>query len=422
MQADFLFARAALRSYNATMNSDDAHGKKALARRIRQHAAGKPHRFFAVVQPGFEELALAELCEIGASDELLPAKGGVEFKARLDGCYRANLCARVATRVLMRLDRFSATHFERLRAKTAAFPWELYLSGEAPLAFSVSCSHSRLYHTGRIEAEMCGAIGERLAKYGLGLPADDGDDARARQTVYARFENDVCETSLDSSGAPLYRRGYKTHITQAPLRETLAAALLRASGIERCDTLVDPMCGSGTFSIEAALIWSGRCPGADRAFAFELWPAFRSAAFAHLKKTLCADASGAQRSSGKCIVCADIDPSAVEIASGNARRAGVEGIVVPRQADFFAAGPIVPTGKRTLVALNPPYGVRIPRKNITSLYRRIGEIVRTRYAGCAYCVIVPGLEIEKALALPWDQKIVFVNGGIRVAAVIKRAP
>lgn len=417
-----MFARAAGRSYNAIMNSDDAHGGKALARRIRQHAAGKPHRFFAVVQPGFEEVALEELRGIGVAEEFSPVEGGIEFEARLDGCYRANLCSRVLTRVLMRLDRFSATHFERLRAKTAAFPWELYLSGSAPLAFSVSCSHSRLYHTGRIEEEMRGAIGERLAHYGVELPADGGDDARARQTVYARFENDMCETSLDSSGAPLYRRGYKTHITQAPLRETIAAALLRASGIERCDTLIDPMCGSGTFSIEAAHIWSGRRPGAERAFAFELWPAFRSAAFAHLKKTLGPDASAARPVSGKSIFCADIDPSAVETASGNALRAGVEGVVVPRQADFFAAGPDVPIGEGTLVALNPPYGGRIPRKNITSFYRRIGEIIRTRYASCAYCIIVPGIEIEKALSLPRDRKIVFMNGGIRVAAVIKRAP
>ncbi len=112
----------------------------------------------------------------------------------------------------------------------------------------------------------------------------------------------------------------------------------------------------------------------------------------------------------------------METASGNALRAGVEGVVVPRQADFFAAGPDVPIGEGTLVALNPPYGGRIPRKNITSFYRRIGEIIRTRYASCAYCIIVPGIEIEKALSLPRDRKIVFMNGGIRVAAVIKRAP
>lgn len=404
------------------MNSDEAHGDKALARRIRQHAAGKPHRFFAVVQPGFEELALEELRGIGVAEEFSLVEGGIEFEARLDGCYRANLCSRVVTRVLMRLDRFSATHFERLRAKIAAFPWELYFSGTAPPAFSVSCSHSRLYHTGRIEAEMRGAIGERLAHYGIDLPADEGDDARARQTVYARFENDVCETSLDSSGAPLYRRGYKTHITQAPLRETIAAALLRASGVERCNTLVDPMCGSGTFSIEAAHVWSGRCPGVERAFAFELWPAFRPAAFAHLKKTLCTEASAAQRASGKSIVCADIDPAAVESASGNALRAGVEEIVIPVQADFFASAPDAPIRESTLLMLNPPYGERIPHKNITSFYRRIGETIRTRYAACAYCVIVPGIEIEKALSLPWDRKIVFMNGGIRVAAVIKRAP
>jgi putative N6-adenine-specific DNA methylase len=402
------------------MDDEKRRNAKALARRIRIHAAGKPHRFFAVVQPGFEELALDELRGLGIAGACTFVEGGVEFEARLDGCYRANLASRVITRVLMRLDRFAAVHFDRLRAKTAAFPWELYLSGEAPAAFSVSCSHSRLYHTGRIEEEVLAGIGERLASYGLALPADAGDDAAARQTIYVRFDNDLCELSLDSSGAPLYRRGYKTHVTQAPLRETIAAALLRASGIERCGTLIDPMCGSGSFSIEAALIWSGIPSGGERSFAFELWPAFRPAAFAHLKRTLSPDITEAP--AGKTIHCADIDPAAVEAAGGNARRAGMEAMVRPLRADFFTDMPNITPGAGTLLVLNPPYGERIPRRNLAAFYRRIGETVRTRYAGCAYCVIVPGIEIEKALSLPWDRKIVFMNGGIRVAAVIKQAP
>ncbi|MCU0844769.1 MAG: hypothetical protein MUC76_07575 [Spirochaetes bacterium] len=404
------------------MDMNEASGGKALARRIRQHAAGRVHRFFAVVQPGFEDLAIEELRELEIADGFSAAEGGIEFEARLDACYRVNLCSRIVTRVLMRLDRFSATHFERLRAKTTAFPWELYLSEKAPAAFSVSCGKSRLYHTGRIEEEVRAGIVERLAVYGKTLPADGVDDAAPAQTVFVRFENDLCDLSLDSSGAPLYRRGYKTHVAQAPLRETIAAALLRASGIERCDTLVDPMCGSGTFCIEAAHIWSGRCPGIARPFAFELWPAFRPAAFAHLKKTSCRETAAASTDAAKRIHCADIDPAAVEATGGNARRAGMEGVVLPRKESFFAAVPDIPPGAKTLLMLNPPYGERIPRRNLAAFYRRIGETIRARYAGCAYCVIVPGIEIEKALSLPWDRKIVFMNGGIRVAAVIKRAP
>ncbi len=404
------------------MDSSQEHGEKALARRIKRHVAGKVHRFFAVVQPGFEELAADELREFDTAAEFSVVEGGIEFEARPEACYRANLRSRILTRVLMRLDRFSAVHFERLRAKSAAFPWELYLSDAAPAAFSVSCSHSRLYHTGRIEEEVRAGIVERLALYGKTLAADGGNDAAPAQTVFVRFENDLCELSLDSSGAPLYRRGYKTHVAQAPLRETIAAALLRASGIERCDTLVDPMCGSGTFSIEAAHLWSGRAPGMTRSFAFEQWPAFRPAAFAHLKRTSCHETAAASTDAAKRIHCADIDPAAVEATCGNARRAGMEGMVLPRQESFFAAVPDIPPGSKTLLVLNPPYGERIPRPNLAAFYRRIGEAIRARYEGCAYCVIVPGIEIEKALSLPWDRKIVFMNGGIRVAAVIKQAP
>ena len=417
----FLFARATAGPYKATMDHSDKQGG-ALDRRIRQHVAGRPHRFFAVVQPGFEEIGRDELRGAGVAEGFSLVEGGLEFEGRLDGCYRANLCSRVLTRVLMRLDRFSAARFERLTAKTADFPWELYLNGSIPLAISVSCSRSRLYHTGRIEEEMRRAIGERLMAYGIEPPAGEGDGSAAPQTVYARFENDVCVTSLDSSGLPLYRRGYKTHITSAPLRETIAAALLHASGLERCTTLSDTMCGSGTFSMEAAHIWSGRLAGDGRAFAFERWPAFRPAAFAHLKKTLSTKYSSAGEAIERRVFCADIDPSAIKTARANMKNAGLSDAVIPVQEDFFAAAPNISLGEGTLLVLNPPYGARIPHGNIASFYRRIGATVRERYASCAYCVIVPGFEVEKALSLSWDKKIIFMNGGIRVAAIIKQAP
>jgi len=401
------------------MTVPDNRPDRALARRIKQHLVAREHRFFAVVQPGFEETARAELEEIGISPPFELSEGGVEFTARLEGCYRVNLCSRTVTRVLMRVAGFRADNFKSLERHTLDIPWELYLYKDAPVNFNVSCRHSRLYHSGAVEERARKAVAERLSHNG----ADRGDTVRGRaspvgQAVFVRLEDDVCALSLDASGAPLYRRGYKTRVTEAPLRETLAAAILREAKLEKYDTLLDLMGGSGTFSLEGAMMFQGRRPGLDRSFVFTGWPAFREAAFNHLLKRLRAEEQ-AKAMTGKTVIYRDMDTRAAGAARFNFSSAGLEGVIRAEEGDFLADPVPIPPG-RAFIALNPPWGARLGGpEEARRLYRKIGETVRKHYAGCGYGIIVPGLDLEKVLGLPYDRKILFMSGGVKVGVLIR---
>jgi len=379
-----------------------APAEKSLARRVRQHVNGKEHEFFAIVPPGFESTAKEELAEIGIERFGDTVAGGVEFTSRLDGGYRVNLASRTISRLLMRLTEFRADGFDRMAKKALAFPWELHLEGGARVAFRVESARSRLYHEGRIEEEFRKAIPMRLADYGRQVEFADGG-----QTVFVRMDENRCRVSLDTSGGLLYRRGRKPFASEASLRETLAALILREAGWPRdYDVLVDPMCGAGTFTLEAMEMAAGRLPNAEREFAFLAWPAFRPAAFAHLKKELAATATADARR----ILTSDVDPAAVATARKNL---GDHPVAV---RDFLDSAP--PTDEaRRLYVLNPPWGRRLRGADPRKLYRRIGEVIRSD-PRAGYAIIVPELDLEKVLSLRHDRKILFRNGGIRVAVMI----
>ena len=264
--------------------------ERAIARRVRQHVTGKRQRFFAVVLPGFEETVRAELEELGVEEFLEPVEGGVGFVSKLDGAWRVNIASRTVTRVLMRIAAFPATHPDALQERAADIPWELHLGSGTRVTFEITSRKSRLRHAGRIEQELRRGMAGRLAGFGVRVAFEEEPPATGEQgplqQVFVRFARDRCRVSLDTSGGLLYRRGRKAHGTRASLRETTAAAILREAGWPDFDVLVDPMCGSGTFCLEAHEMATGRLPNTGREFAFLGWPAFRPAAYRHLEKKL----------------------------------------------------------------------------------------------------------------------------------------
>jgi len=401
-----------------------AVNEKALARRVKDHVVGRAHEFFAVVHPGFEETARRELQGLGISGTEVRGSGGVAFSGRLEDAWRVNLGAGTVSRLLMRLEGFKATGFADFRSRLAAIPWELHLADRDRVRFEVQSSRSRLWHEGRLEQEAAQAVFGRLAASGReAVFSETGDGGGARiQRVFIRFEENRCQVSLDTSGELLYRRGRDKFIGAAPLRETLACAILREAAIERYGVLLDPFCGSGTFALEAGAIFCGRPVNADRVFAFQGWPAYKPARFRHLQEELEGRFRANAPKAPRKIYCSDIDPRAVETARRNVEAAGLAAIVETDPADFFRLHPPAAVPARVLLALNPPYGERQqPGGDIAAFYRRIGDKVRRDYAGCGWAIIVPGLENEKALGLPHDRKILFHNGGIAVALLIKYA-
>ncbi len=191
---------------------------------------------FAACLPGVEPFLRQEMIELGLvkpddGSANAAGEGGISFLSPLTGFYRANLWLRTANRVLLRLGRFRAIQFAELRRKAASLPWERYLSPGQPVAIRTTCHHSKLYHSGAVSERVLGAIGDHLKQVPEVQPFDE--EAPKAQLVLVRLDDDICTISLDTSGEPLHRRGYRLALAKAPLRETLAAAMLFASGWDR---------------------------------------------------------------------------------------------------------------------------------------------------------------------------------------------
>ncbi len=407
----------------------DEIGDRGLKRRIKQHLHAKDHDFFAVVHPGFEEVAEKELKSLGEITVLERSEGGILFRTGLETCFLLNLTSRTVTRFLMRLTEFRAENFRRLGKKVEEFPWELYLSGGSRIGISTRCRSSRLYHTERIGEELLAGIRRRLPAYALEVPGPGPREVPEAQRIYVRFDHNICTLSLDTSGELLHKRGYKTDISEAPLRETLAALILLEAKAENYDLVIDPLCGSGTFSLEAAGILTGKIPSPEREFAFMNWPSFKKSSFEYMKRKLAPEADKGSEpirvlekenmgSEPIRVIASDIGEENVKITAGNLERAGLAPLVALSRTDFLKERIKVPEGKRSLLVINPPYGKRLSGSG-ESFYRKLGRVIRDNYAGSGYAIISPSLEHEKIMGLPYDRKILFMNGGIKVGLIVK---
>lgn len=394
----------------------------SLARRIKQHVHAPVHAWFAPCAPGFEAVVAKELAALDAAD-VQAESGGVAFRGKLEIGYQANLWLRAANRVLLRVATFRAKRPEELFRHAQGLHWEAFLALDVPLRFRISHFKSWLSHEGLIESTLRDAIRRRLVDLGLEAAVADleapaeADDAPVLQRIMVRIEEDQVTLSLDSSGDHLHRRGYRLATAKAPLRETLAAGMLLRSGYDGQGPLVDPMCGSGTFAIEAALIARRLPPGRGRSFLFERWPSFREATWSHLRKRALAEALPDAPAP---ILARDSNTGAMRAAQANAERAGVAQDLVFEQADFFKA---LPPDEKGWVVMNPPYGLRVGEATeLRTLYRRLGARLRSAYAGWSYAVLVPESRLIEALSLPSDEPLWIPHGGLKVAVVSGRVP
>lgn len=342
---------------------------------------GPVQSFFAVTAPGLENSCYRELSAISGTighAEIIP--GGVAFKGRLVDMYRANLDLRTPTRILMRISRFKASNFRQLEKNLTTVPWELHISPTTEVKVSVKTIHSRLYHTAAIADRIKQAIHERVdgasREHSVGV-----------QHLFVRAVDDNFVVSLDSSGAPLYKRGLKEQVGKAPLRENLAAAALLWAGYTGREPLVDPMCGSGTFSLEAALISSHTPPGWRRDFAFMNWPAFKAPQWGHLKKERSLEID---RMTTPPIVASDKDPKACASLASVVRQYDLARAVSVLERDFFDFEPGQFSPKPGIVALNPPYGVRLgSNTQARKLYIEIGAKLKRDYQKWRVAVFLP---------------------------------
>jgi putative N6-adenine-specific DNA methylase len=361
----------------------------------------RSEELFAVAAPGLENVCARELAALGFSGvRALP--GGVEFSGGLREIYLANLWLRTASRITVRMEALHCRDFPTLYRKALRLPWGRFIKPDTRVHVRASSRGSRLNHTGRIASTLLDSVDHAL---GRSTPPECGPE----QLLIARFEDDWCHLSVDSSGELLYRRGYREDIGPAPLRETLAAGILLLLGWEGETPFVDPMCGSGTFPIEAALLASRRPPGAGRVFSFMGWPRYRPG----LWQALLAEAVRKQKNSVPAISGSDRDGKVLEAAGRNAVRAGVAGLVAFRQQDVSTRRVVEGPG---LVMCNPPYGARLGRcDDLESLYRLLGGVYRSSFAGWRGALLCPDPHLAEATGLPLRKVAELNSGGIKVA-------
>ena len=291
--------------------------------------------------------------------EIETTNGGVEFNGKLTDCYLANLHLRTANRILMRIIEFNATNFRQLSKKLKEIPWELYLKAGSKPKIIITSRHSRLYHSEAISEYILESINER--KKATPFIKDENMDTQI-QDIFFRSINDHITLSLDSTGDLLYKRGIKHHTGKAPIRENLAAAALLKTGFTGKEPLLDPMCGTGTFSIEAAMLVRRIPPGWLRKFTFESWPGFKPAQWAYLKKQAEKDIRSAQNR--PVIMACDRDQKACKALSDILKKFNLDNTITVLNNDFFNLTP-ADVYKTTdfnspgLVVINPPYGIRL---------------------------------------------------------------
>ena len=386
-------------------------------------------KLFAVCSPGLEIFTFQELERLELSAHPPKGKesrdeiGGIEFEGSLIDVYRANLYLRTASRVLVRLGAFYAKGFPELRRKASNLSWEEYLTVERPVSIRVATHKSRLYHQRAVTERIAGAISDRLGRPNPPLPplikggnrsensGSCADSMAQSQEIFVRLVNNQCTISIDSSGELLHRRGYRLATAKAPLRETLAAAMLLASGWDRASPLLDPFCGSGTIPIEAALMARRIPPGLRRHFAFMEWPGFDRREWT----SLLSDSPEPGQEAFPEIAASDRDAGAIEAARANAERAGVADLI---EFSRRAISSVAPPPKSGWIVTNPPYGVRTGSdRDLRNLYAQFGNVLRARCPGWRVTVLCSSVRLLHSIGLEWEQKMPLMTGGIKVKLV-----
>lgn len=353
---------------------------------------------FLTAPPGLE-LALKDEAQAAGFAKPKATPGGVRFRGHWPDVWRANLALRGAGRVLARVARFQAMHLDQLEARSREVGWAGLLRPDVPITVEATTRKSKIYHQGAAAERVARAIHEVT-----GAPLEGDDPVR----VQLRIEDNQCLLSLDTSGEPLHRRGQKPLVGKAPMRETLAALFLRQCGYTGTEPVLDPMCGSGTFLLEAAEIALGRAPGRDREFAFERFANFDTSAWQDLKSGQ-TDTETTLRFHGS-----DRDAGAVTGARANADTAGLgDRVTISHHAFSDLQRPDGPPG---LVMVNPPYGTRIgERKQLFGLYGALGKTLAERLAGWRVGLVTTDASLANATGLPFtDPGPPVAHGGLRI--------
>jgi len=361
--------------------------------------------YFATVARGLESLAAAELATLGAK-ALTPEFCGVAFTGDQRLLYRVNLWSRLVFRVLVKLADGSCTDAETLYHSIQRIDWRPYLPPDKTLAVDVTGKNPRLNHSHFTALQVKNAIVDQQRQYWRERSPIDTRWPDVRVNIHIRA--DRCTISLDSSGSSLHRRGYRAAVGAAPLKETLAAALVQLSGWAGEVPLIDPLCGSGTLPLEASLEALNIAPGLFREqFGFQTWPDFDAGLWQALRRE--AEAMRQEQLDTLVWGC-DHDLEVIHQAQSNAQRCGLA-----EQIQFFQQelADLAAPADSGYILCNPPYGERLGQnEDLGALYKLLGDVLKQQFRGWTAFVLSGNKELAKTIGLKSAQRIPVYNGSL----------
>lgn len=353
---------------------------------------------------GLEETLAEELSDLGAH-KVRPMSRSVEFYGDKSLLYSANLWCRTAVRILKPICTFRAKDEKQVYDHALKVRWENYLSLNDTFAIDALVRQSTMDNSLYMSQIVKDAIADSFRKQTGKRPSVDLKNPDIRINLY--MHRNECTLAIDSSGEPLFKRGYRVKSGKAPLSEVLAAGIVLRTDWDKSSNFVDAMCGSGTIVIEAALIAKNIAPGIRRKqFGFMNWPDYDKQLFENILK----EAQKKIIKNSHCkIIGSDINSRQVEEASANAEQAGIGDIVEFKHGDMSDISPPPPPG--TLI-INPPYGERIAVKEINDSYQSIGDALKKKYTGYDAFVFTGNLSAAKYIGLRTSRRIEMFNGPI----------
>jgi len=368
------------------------------------------YKIFLVVPPGLEQIAKNEVTHLFPKLRPSSSADDLEYECDLPTIYKLNLLLKIPNRILVRFGEFETTSFQDLFTKTVRLPWKQFLKKDVSVKIRTTCHKSKLYHSDAVTQRIHQAIESNLAKKVPLLKGDSEESHGKQQLIIVRLLHDQVTISIDSSGNPLYMRGYREIVSKAPIRENLAASLLLASGWTPEFPLIDPFCGSGTIPIEAALIAKNQPPGLYRDFAFENWTEFTQSTWQNMRREYIQNyIEVSTRIQGN-----DRNIGSIEIARKNAEKAGVSQFIEWKNQSI---SDIKPYGQTGWIITNPPYGLRISsNKDIRNLYAQFGNVLREKFQGWNVIFLCNSVNLANQTKLKPKSLLSFSNGGINVQA------
>jgi putative N6-adenine-specific DNA methylase len=351
---------------------------------------------------GLEKILAAEI-EVLGGQEIEIAKRAVKFLGNEELLYKANLSLHTALRVLVPIDSFTAYDDTDLYEETKKVAWEKIMTLEHTFLINASVAGTIFNHSQYAALKVKDGIVDRFREKKGRRPNVEKQDPD--MVINVHITEDQVVLSLDSSGTSLNKRGYRPQANEAPISEVLAAGIIKMSGWHNQLPFYDPMSGSGTFSIEAALLGTNTPPGLHRKFAFENWVDFDRTLYKKVK----ADLTDKIISPNIEIYARDILTSNIETIAANVGHACMEDHVNLKKEDFFCSKAKNPLG---IVFLNPPYGERMKVEEIEAFYSQIGDTLKQNYVGCQAWIISSDKAAMKRIGLKADQKTDLMNGGL----------